>query len=124
MNIESIAINMKESVAEKIKLIMEPHYPAYTPSGGTEVQGIGNGQDFLNVSADSGKLVFHPMKKLDNDLSEDFAFWRACPLLTSMNFSGESEQMLSVEFSILPDATLNKAVAHGVYGDHTQNFLK
>lgn len=126
MNIDNIAINLKESVALKIKAIMAPHYPEYTPSGvgSTAVQGIGNAKDFLNVSADSGKLVMHPIKLADNVLAEDFAFWRACPLLKSINFSGESEQMLSVEFSILPDALLKKEVAHGVYGDHTQNFLK
>ena len=126
MNIEAISINLKEVIAEKIKAIMAPHYPAYTPSGvgATEVQGIGNSKDFLNVSADSGKLVMHPIKLADSNLSEDFAFWRACPLLTSLNFSGESEQMMTVEFSILPDALLAKEVAHGVYGDHSQNFLK
>jgi hypothetical protein len=126
MNIESIAINMKESVAAKIKAIMQPHYPEYTPSGvgATAVQGIGNSKDFLNVSADSGKLVMHPIKLAEGNLAEDFCFWRACPLLNSLNFSGESEQMMSVEFSILPDSLLAKEVAHGVYGDHTQNFLK
>jgi hypothetical protein len=126
MNIENISVNMKESVAAKIKAIMEPHYPGYTPSevGSTKVQGVGNSKDFLNVSVDSAKLVFHPIKKADGDLSEDWAFFRACPLLTSMNFSGESEQMMSVEFSILPDSRLKKEVAHGVYGDHSQNFLK
>lgn len=124
MNIENISINMKESVAAKIKAIMEPYYPAYTPGSGTEVQGIGNAKDFLNVSADSAKLVLHPKKLADGNLAEDFAFWRACPMLTSMNFSGESEQMMSVEFSVLPDKFLVQDVAHGVYGDHTQNFLK
>jgi hypothetical protein len=126
MNIEAISINMKEVVASKIKSIMEPHFPAYTPVGvgSTEVQGIGNSKDFSNVSADSGKLVFHPIKLADSNLAEDFAMFRACPLLTNINFSGESEQMMSVEFSILPDALLKKEVAHGVYGDHTQNFLK
>jgi hypothetical protein len=126
MNIESISINLKEVIAEKIKTIMKPHYPSYTPSvaGATEVQGIGNSKDFLNVSADSGKLVIHPMKLPATNLAEDFAFWRACPLLSKLNFSGESEQVMSVEFSILPDYLLAKEVAHGVFGDHTQNFLK
>jgi hypothetical protein len=76
------------------------------------------------VSSVSAKLVFHPIKLADNVLLEDWAFFRACPMITGINFSGESEQMVSVEFSILPDKFLNKAVSHGIYGDHTQNFLK
>ncbi|MEM4359732.1 MAG: hypothetical protein QXT45_04330 [Candidatus Bilamarchaeaceae archaeon] len=123
MNIESISVNMKEVVVSKMKAIMEPHYPEFTPTGGTPVQGIGNSKDFSNVSRDSGKLVIHPMRLPESDRTEDFAFWRACPLLTGLNFSGESEQMMTVEFSILPDWLLDRAVAHGVFGDHEQNFL-
>lgn len=124
MNIDSVTISMKEAVAEKIKSVMESHFPAYTPAGGTPVQGIGNALDFTNVSASAGKLVLHPKKLAANNLDEDWAFFNACPLLTGLNFSGESEQMMQVEFQILPNKWMVQDVQHGVYGDHSQNFLK
>jgi hypothetical protein len=124
MNIDSITISMKEVVAAKIKSIMQSHFPAYTPAGGSQVQGIGNSLDFTNISASGGKLVLHPKKLAAAVLTEDWAFFNACPLLTGLNFSGESEQMMEVEFQILPNKWMVQEVQHGVYGDHAQNFLK
>lgn len=124
MNIDSITVPMKEVVAEKVRAIMNSHFPEYTPLGGTVVQGIGNSLDFKNISGSSAKLVLHPKSKATVDLSEDWAFFTACPLLTSLNFSGESEQMMQIEFQILPSKWYVQEVQHGVYGDHSQNFLK
>lgn len=123
-NIDAISIPMKETSAAKIKEIVEAGGSTFTPSGGTELSGWGNAQDFDNVSSDSRKLVFHPVRKLSTDRSTDWCFWRAYPVIDALNFSGEDTQLLTVSFSILPDEEIRQDGRLFVYGDHTQNVLR
>lgn len=119
-----VSIAMKESTAAKIKSIMEVGGELVTPSGGTQVASWGRSKNFLNVVSDSKKLVLHPTRKAITDLSEDWAMWRAYPNLSSINFSGESERMITVEFTIYQDELKQDEASKLVFGDHSQNFLK
>lgn len=122
--IGNITIPMKEYTAAKIKEILEAGGESFTPAGGTEVTGWGTSKDGEGVLAQSRKLIFHPIRLADNDLSEDIAFWRAYPQLSSIVLSGENNALINVEFSVLPDPYIDDRVQYFVYGDHSQNLLK
>lgn len=126
-NIENIGFSMMESDVAKLKAIIEASGVEYTPVGvgATAVSAWGSEDEKSvgNISENARKLVFHPVRKADNDLSEDFCFWRAYPLLQGLVFSGENPRLINVEFKIIPDQLLVKKARQFVMGDHTQNFL-
>ena len=126
-NIENIGLSMKESDASKLKAVIEASGVEYTPvdAGATAVSAWGSEdtKSVGNISADCRKLVLHPVRKATNDLTEDFCFWRAYPLLTGLVISGENPRIINVEFKIIPDQLLVKQARQFVMGDHSQNFL-
>lgn len=122
--VENIAVAMKESSAAKIKVILEAGGSSVTPGGGSEVTGWGETKRFLNISNDTRQLIFHPVRNVAANRANDWAFWRAYPNLTGFNFSGETDQLISVEFTIIPDPLVQNELNQFVYADHQQNFLK
>lgn len=124
-NIANLSVAMKESDAAKLKAIIETSGAEYTPASGTAVSAWGSEdtKSFAGITPVCRKLILHPIRKADNDLSEDWCFWRAYPILQGVVFSGENARITNVEFKIMPDSLLQKEVRLCVYGDHTQNFL-
>jgi len=123
-NVENIAVAMKESVAAKLKVILEAGGASVTPGGGTEVTGWGESKRFLNISNDTRQLIFHPVRNAAANLADDLAVWRAYPNLTGLNFSGESDRLINVEFQVIPDPLILAAQNMFIFGDHEQNLLK
>jgi len=123
-NLEALSVPMKESDAAKLKEILLATGVAVTPSGGSQVIGIGSSRDGEGTLADSRKLVMHPVRLAAASLDEDFCWWRAYPNVTSIDLNGDSEELINVEFSFLPDPLINAEAEMFVFGDHTQNFLK
>ena len=124
-NIEAVSFSLKEATATKLVAILEAGGVSVTPSGGTSVTGWGNSKLFSNITASSKKLQLHPARITSaTDLSEDWGFWLGYPSLESFNFSGETEQLIGVSFSFLPDCLKLATVDRFVYGDHSQNLLK
>lgn len=119
-----LSIAMKEGEAAKIKEFLEVGGELVIPAGGTEVAAWGKSKNFLNVISDAKKLVLHPTRKADSDFSEDYAMWNAYPNLSSINFSGESEKLITVEFTIYQDELKVDTASKLVFGDSSQNFLK
>jgi hypothetical protein len=124
-NIENISLTLKESDAAKLKQFIETSGVAFTPQGGTVVSAWGSEdvKAFGNISSDCRKLVLHPVRKPEAEIDEDMCFWRAYPIISGINISGESERMIMIEFKIIPDELLDKRARQFVYGDHTQNYL-
>lgn len=123
-NVENIAVAMKESIAAKLKTILEAGGASVTPGGGTEVTGWGESKRFLNISNDTRQLIFHPVRNLSTNLADDLAVWRTYPNLAGLNFSGESDRLINVEFQVIPDPLLLAAQNLFIFGDHQQNLLK
>jgi len=123
-NVEPVAVAMKESVAAKLKVILEAGGASVTPGGGTEVTGWGETKRFLNISTDNRQLIMHPIRNISTDRSEDLAIWRAYPNLTGLNFSGESDRLINVEFQVIPDPLVLATLNMFIFGDHQQNLLK
>jgi hypothetical protein len=124
-NIENISIPMKESDAARLKQIIEASGVEYTPDGGTAVSAWGSEdtKSVGNISADCRKLVLHPVRKAESDLSEDMCFWRAYPMLEGITLSGENPRIVNVSFKIIPDELLVREARQFVFGDHSQKFL-
>jgi hypothetical protein len=122
-NLDAITVTMKETAAAKIKALLEATATEFTPGSGTAVTAAGTSQNQRSTAAASRKLVFHPVSNDATNLTEDYAFWRAWPQISSINFSGTSENTVEVEFQIIRDELLDKSADIWVKGDHTQNFL-
>jgi hypothetical protein len=124
-NISNVTVSMKESDAVKLKAIIETSGSEFTPAGGTAVSAWGSEdtKSFGNITSVARKLILHPIRKSEGDLSEDWCFWRAYPILQGVVFSGENARVTNVEFKILPDSLLDAEARLFVYGDHTQSFL-
>jgi len=122
-----LSVTMKETVAAKLKELMEVAGVSFTPSGGTEVTAIGalaGSKQFENVFPYSRTLVMHPTKNLATNLSNDFAFWVAYPNLNNLIISGEEDRKLEVEFSFFLDEERANEASKMVFGDWQQNYLK
>src|SRR4051812_16900733 len=108
MNLESIKLSLQETSAAQLKAMVEASGDAVTPAGlgATEVYGYGVSKLFTNLSADAHKLIFHPISASGpTDYANDICFWKAVPMVKELNFSGEKNSMIQVEFVILPDDT-------------------
>lgn len=116
-----VTLTMKESTAAILKTLLEAASGTITPGAGTEVMGWGSTKDFTPVTAEAAKLVIHPIAEGTSKL-EDVFFWKAYPMIQSLNFSGESESLVPVTFKIFPDTTKNSDVRLGGVGDHSQTL--
>jgi len=122
-NVAPIVIAMKESIVAKLKEILEAGGASVTPGGGTEVTGYGKTKQFLNISNDTRYLILHPVRLAAGVFTDDIAIWRAYPNLTGLNFSGESDRKINVEFQVIPDPLKLDAINMFVLGNHQQNLL-
>jgi hypothetical protein len=87
-----------------------------TTQGVGALVGWGSEKDFSGMFGDSQKLVLHPMSKSAGDLSADFCFWKAYPLLGSIVKSGENPQTAAITFRVFPDPDRTPRLF--VLGDH------
>lgn len=124
VTVENIAVAMKESSVAKLKVILEAGGASVTPGGGTEVTGMGESKRFTNISNETRQLIFHPVRNAAANLANDWVFWRAYPNLSGFNFSGETDQLITVDFQIIPDPLVLDAQNIFINGDHEQNLLK
>jgi len=126
-NLENIAISLKESDVEKLKSFILASGSSLTPPGVGVTVVVGWGTEefkmFYAVLDDCARLVFHPIRKADNDYVEDMTFMAAYPLLSGIVFSGENTKMINLEFKILPDGILTEEVRVFALGNHEQNLL-
>ena len=116
-----VTLTMKESTAAVLKTLLAAASGSETPASGTEVMGWGSTKDFTPVTAEALKLVIHPIAML-TDKTEDIFFWKAYPMIKSINLSGDSESLVPVTFKVFPDLAKLTDVRLGGIGDHTQDL--
>jgi len=120
MNAE-FSISLKQYSDDNLKRLVEDTTGgAYTPSGGTKIQGYGSGQNFKSVLEKAGRLILHPVAVLDSDKSKDVCFWLAYPKMDSITFSGENPTLVNVTFRVFRDEFINSVADKVAFGDHTQ----
>lgn len=93
----------------------------FTPSGGTEVTGMGTDKTFKNATTFAGELVLKPLSTIAGDNSRNITFWLCAPVPSSINYSGSDVQAMSVVFKAFFDQTKNTKVNMFVFGDSTQS---
>lgn len=102
----SVEVTLIEADTDKIKNLMDDgSYGANTPSGGTEVFGVGLSNLGKSVIPRAARLLLHPVVLATSDTSRDYAFWLTAPNLSEITFSGETKQTLKVEFATFKDAS-------------------
>lgn len=119
-----VTINLKETSVAQLKRLFVQGSGSFTPTGvgGTEVSGWGTQKDFTQTINEAKKLVLHPKVLGSGDLSRDFTFHLAYPMLESLNFSGENILMVPVTFKVYPKLTLNNRVEYFSFGDGSQTL--
>lgn len=103
------------------KLISAVAGDVFTPSGGTELIGIGESRVYGSLFDLGGELILHPTRKDASDRTLDWNFWKAAPLPGSFNFSGEDPSLLEVEFVCLADKNTQDTINILAIGDGTQD---
>jgi hypothetical protein len=95
-----------------------------TPGGGTEVSGLGESKLYRSLNELGGMLIIHPIRLASSDKSSDVVLWKCAPKPQSLNFDGESAQVMPVEFTAYLDASVNTAINLFAKGDWTQTGLE
>jgi|CXWL01.1.fsa_nt_gi hypothetical protein len=93
---------------------------AVTPSGGTEVYGIGTSKIGSNKIIDAARLILHPVSAGSTDYTRDWCFWKAGVVVESITFSGTDPEKMKVSFKCYPDDSKSSKVSIFAVGDHTQ----
>lgn len=119
-----VTLTLKESASGQFDTFVSSAGGATNSSGSSSVDviGWGNSKDFTRVGSQAGKLVLHPVANSSSDYSEDLAFWKAYPLLESINISGENPRTMSVTFKVIPDLDKPDEIRLWIRGDHTQTW--
>lgn len=121
--VPEITVTLKEVTATQIaNLLGAALGTSNTPALGTQVVGVGDANQFEGIKQFAQKLVLHPVVNTASDYSEDWAFWKAVPVLDSITKSGENPETCSVTFRLFKDDAKISGLEYGVYGDHTQTL--
>jgi hypothetical protein len=120
-----VTLTFKEtSVAQLRKMFALHSGQSLTPAGAnaTEVFGWGESRDFSQTLSQAAKLTLHPITLGASDLSRNWTFWKAYPMLDSLTFSGENVHEIPVTFKVYPDSSKNSRIQYFAMGDGTQTL--
>ena len=120
-----LTVTFKETSVAQLRKIFALHSgQSLTPAGAnaTEVFGWGQSRDFTQTLSQAAKLTLHPVVLGASDLSRDWTFWKAYPMLDSLTFSGENVHEIPVTFKVYPDSTKNSRIRYFAMGDGTQTL--
>lgn len=120
-NVE-VTMSALETTKAQLKTLFVKTNGSFTPESGTEVFGMGTFKNFENMFKFASKLRLHPARLLPGDLSEDWTFHKAIPVLTGITFSGENPLTLPLTFKVYPDETKNARVNYFSIGDGSQSL--
>lgn len=87
---------------------------------GQEITGLGTKKLYQSMFNYSGRLVGHPIRNLETNISEDIVMLNTAPKLESINFSGSSIQEASFLFTSYKDANAAEEINLLARGDHSK----
>lgn len=93
----------------------------FTPSGGTELVGMGTSRQYVSLFDLGGMLILHPTRYPASDRSYDITLFNSAPKPASIGFSGEEPQVMEVTFTALEDRNVNSAISLMAFGDSEQD---
>jgi len=115
---------LQETTKSNLDILYKVWGGTFTPSGGTQVSGIGTGQIGKNMLVEAARLVMSPVNTLSSELSYDVTLMLAVPIPDSLKFSGETQRTLSVTWRGYPNLNLINADTNTVIiGDSEQTGL-
>lgn len=119
----SIEMPLIEVTKERLRTIIGGVVgDTHTPSGGTELIGIGESKLYKNAIDYSGKLIMHPIRVDIADKSEDIIIWKCAPMPQDLNYSGTDQQVLNCTFKAYLDQNVISSINLLAFGDHTQDL--
>lgn len=121
-NSVSLKLTLLETSLAQVQTLIEAGGGSNTPASGTKASGYGTSQQFTGQLADAQKLILHPIA-LGASLLQDYAFWKAYPMLGSIKISSEKPRAVEISFKIFGDTGKPAAISKFVIGDHTQTFV-
>lgn len=104
----SVETVLQETTKSKLREMYKIYGEAHTPSGGTEVYGVGTGQIGKNLVIEGARLEFVPVNVQSDELSYNYTLRLAIPTPGSLVFSGENPRTLTVTWDAIPDLTATR----------------
>lgn len=115
-----ITIPLKEMTTQRWQdLVGEVSGNNITISG-EEITGWGTKKLYQSMFNYSGRLVGHPIRNVETNISEDIVMLNTAPKLESINFSGASVQEASFLFTSYKDANAAEEINLLARGDHSK----
>lgn len=120
----SISMSLLELTKERFDLLVgEVTGDSVSPNSGTKIAGYGESRLFQSLDDLGGQLIVHPIRLPISDRSSDVIFWKCAPKPSSLNFDGQSPQVMAVEFTAYLDQTKSAAINLFAKGDWAQEGL-
>ena len=114
----TVSADLMEMTEDRMKLLVGRGYGDEMTVGSDTIIGFGTEKLYKSSLGFAGKLIGHPVRLPESDRSADFTINKTVPKFSSINFDGNEEQVLNVEFKSLVDPTKNNKLSIGtISGD-------
>jgi len=114
----TVSADLMEVTPARIEAIIGGGYGDVMEVGGEKIVGFGTDKLYKSAFLFAGKLIGHPVRLDATDRSADFTIFKTVPMFSSINFDGNEEQVINVEFKSLVDVTKNNKLSIGtISGD-------
>lgn len=116
----SVSTTLLETKFSNLKEFFKSLGGNFTPSGGTEVFGLGSSKQGDSMLINAARLTLKPVNATD-ELS-NVTFWLATPNIDSIVYSGENARTMSITWTTYNDAARDSRVSHVCFGDESQTI--
>ncbi len=114
--------SLLETQKSQLKELYNIYGGSYTPTDGTEVNGVGSASLGKNMMVEAGRLVLKAVGSEDD--TENFNLMLAIPVPESMVFSGEKPRMLKLAWQGFVDRDFNDKFNAIAIGDIFQDLTE
>ena len=114
-----VSIVLKEVSTAQLETLFRFAGQNYTPSGGTQIVGIGTKKIGTSQFDDAKKLILHPVGAAALDYDRDHTWFKAYPIINNVTFSGENPVLVDVTFAVFVEEDNVSEADIYVFGDTT-----
>ena len=115
-----IAIPLREMTSQRWKDLIGSVSGNTVTIEGEEITGWGTKKLYDSMFSYSGRLIGHPVRNEQSDISEDIVMLNTAPKMNSINFSGSSIQEAEFLFTSYKDANADEGINLVARGDHSK----
>lgn len=117
---QEITIPLREMTTQRWKDLVGSVAGNNTTIDSADITGYGTKKLYQSMFTYSGRLVGHPVRLAETDVTEDIVMLLTAPKLNSLNFSGGSVQEAEFVFTSYKDAAAPEEINLLARGDHTK----